>query len=634
MMASSSSSFYKTTDDDEVPSSGVSSVDVSNSSAAVAAVDTKTDNHIDSTDDVLTTSTHTVIRVAKKEEEVCYCADEDDEITTNRDDFNRSVEQFKKEEEEENNDDNNNNHNNVKSEEGRETYTDTEPTTFRSKSNNMPSHHVAAASSDSAAVKKEEEEEEKEEEEEDLTRLVKKGEEEKYDEINCNNNNKKEDNDDFFADWKVGNWCWVLPSTNPTCNDEGTTTQRRRQNQQNGTNNHSVISRPECRKRTTRSHNTSSINNEDTPKKKKARSLSPPPPSNRNNTDIMQEEDNEVNNKMNDDDNDDDDDGYESWTEGNWCLLLPTGSSSTSATVKIRNEQKHSSEISHASTKHRNCRKIPSHTALHADNPDKNTECDENYSNDDDDSDNNSNDDDDDDDDDEPKKSRTQKNSLRYTKAHNKKWNDMFHRLISYKKQYNSTSVPRRYTSDPKLGSWVNNQRMRNEAMPEYRTNLLNSIGFVWNALDNHWDKNFQRLVTYKKQHHGSTLVPAGYKADNQLAIWVREQRLSYNNSTSRKIISVDWIKRLESIGFVWYPHDVKWMKNYNRLVSYKNKHKSSHVPSNYNGDNQLPQLGAWVYNQRYLYRDGKLLKKREEFLNSINFEWEGKKQIFLLNRR
>ena len=33
------------------------------------------------------------------------------------------------------------------------------------------------------------------------------------------------------------------------------------------------------------------------------------------------------------------DKGYESWTEGNWCLLLPTGSSSTPTTVKIRTEQ-------------------------------------------------------------------------------------------------------------------------------------------------------------------------------------------------------------------------------------------------------------------------------------------------------
>ena len=61
-----------------------------------------------------------------------------------------------------------------------------------------------------------------------------------------------------------------------------------------------------------------------------------------------------------------------------------------------------------------------------------------------------------------------------------------------------------------------------NALMSEYRIDHLNSIGFVWNKLDNQWDKTFQRLVTYKKQHHGSTLVPWGYQADPNLVIWAR----------------------------------------------------------------------------------------------------------------
>ena len=390
----------------------------------------------------------------------------------------------------------------------------------------MTSHHAAAASSDSVAIKKEEEEEE---EEDDLNQLVKKEEEKKYGDINCNSK-EGDKGDDCFANWKVGNWCYVLPSTtnSPKCNDEGTTNRhrQRQRNQQKDTNNHSVISRPEYTKRTTRSRNTTSINSEfTTQRKKKARSsASPPPPSNRNNTDIMQEEDNEDNNKIHDDD-----DGYESWTEGNWYLVVPTGSSSTSTMVTIRTEQKHSSEISHAhSTKHRNCRKILSYTALHADDPDDSTECDENYSNDDDDSDdednNSSNNDDDDDDDDEPKKLRTQKNTMRYTKMQSKRWNEMFQRLVSYKNQHDSTIVSQKFAANSKLGNWVHTQRdnCMNALMSEYRIDHLNSIGFVWNKLDNQWDKMFQRLVTYKKQHHGSTLVPWGYQADPNLVIWAR----------------------------------------------------------------------------------------------------------------
>jgi hypothetical protein len=68
-------------------------------------------------------------------------------------------------------------------------------------------------------------------------------------------------------------------------------------------------------------------------------------------------------------------------------------------------------------------------------------------------------------------------------------------------------------------------------------------------------------------------------------------------------------------------------MTMYNRLVAYKKKYKSTQVPWNYNGINQLTDLGHWVYGQRALYRDGKLLKKRQELLNSVDFAWEAKRR-------
>jgi hypothetical protein len=94
------------------------------------------------------------------------------------------------------------------------------------------------------------------------------------------------------------------------------------------------------------------------PQKKKSRLLTHHPPSNNrsNNTVVeeqqqqqQEEEEENICNKeeaknidekdANDNTGADVDKGYESWTEGNWCLLLPTGSSSTPTTVKIRTEQ-------------------------------------------------------------------------------------------------------------------------------------------------------------------------------------------------------------------------------------------------------------------------------------------------------
>jgi hypothetical protein len=69
-------------------------------------------------------------------------------------------------------------------------------------------------------------------------------------------------------------------------------------------------------------------------------------------------------------------------------------------------------------------------------------------------------------------------------------------------------------------------------------------------------------------------------------------------------------------------------MMMYDRLVTYKKQLKSTHVPLRHTGQNQLTPLGKWVYDLRAFYRDGKLLKKRMDRLNSIDFEWEEKNRF------
>jgi len=62
------------------------------------------------------------------------------------------------------------------------------------------------------------------------------------------------------------------------------------------------------------------------------------------------------------------------------------------------------------------------------------------------------------------------------------KWEEMYQRLIAYKKEHKHTKVPYKYKEDRQLGHWVSNQRIahRNKKMMEERKHLLNSIGFAW----------------------------------------------------------------------------------------------------------------------------------------------------------
>mmetsp|Transcript_52131 Transcript_52131/g.53123 ORF Transcript_52131/g.53123 Transcript_52131/m.53123 type:complete len:87 (-) Transcript_52131:170-430(-) len=59
---------------------------------------------------------------------------------------------------------------------------------------------------------------------------------------------------------------------------------------------------------------------------------------------------------------------------------------------------------------------------------------------------------------------------------------ETYQRLVVYRQQHNNTNVPGRYKEDPKLGTWVKDQRTayRIKNMLEERVSCLNSIGFEW----------------------------------------------------------------------------------------------------------------------------------------------------------
>ena len=63
-------------------------------------------------------------------------------------------------------------------------------------------------------------------------------------------------------------------------------------------------------------------------------------------------------------------------------------------------------------------------------------------------------------------------------------WQEMYNRLVEYIDRKGDADVPQRYKKDPKLGTWVNNQRKayREGKMPLDRIEKLEAIGFRWNA--------------------------------------------------------------------------------------------------------------------------------------------------------
>jgi len=208
-------------------------------------------------------------------------------------------------------------------------------------------------------------------------------------------------------------------------------------------------------------------------------------------------------------------------------------------------------------------------------------------------------------------------------------WEEMYQRLVAYKKEHNDTRVPSTYKKDPPLGIWVTTQRKnyKNKSITVERKRLLNYVGFVWcgkapGARTMTWEEMYERLLAYKKEHE-NTKVPQNYKQDPPLGIWVTTQRKNYKNNS----IPVERKRLLNYVGFAWCGNapgtsTATWEEMYERLLAYKKEHNDTIVPRRYKKD---LQLGAWVTRQRRIYREKSITVERKRLLNYIGFVWDGK---------
>jgi hypothetical protein len=498
----------------------------------------------------------------------------------------------------------------------------------------------------------------------DLNRPVKKEEENNDNDdddikITCKQMGTQCDDDYDYSDWKAGDWCWVLPAdkntqqltsrsvksedggnntststaiisvNNTITNDSSPSSVRSKTTKETKTKRATqsiddetapaadeASSRPKKKKRT--NDDASSGNNTSNTTKQKEEYIE-----GRNyhrNTDVSSTVDNGVDSNSSTDDDDDDcnehlfeesnsdkGDGYESWTKGNWCWLLPRLHSVEK--INETEQQPHGlcaterTAITRSRSSRRRCRRSQSSSANVEVGGENENKLDEDYVERDDEDDNDHN-------------SSRRTKSGRNTKDQIERWNENFQRLVTYKKKYKSTNVPRSYAEDPKLGIWVSHQRScyNNNKLSETRVGRLDSIGFAWNPFGEKWSAMYHKLVAYKKTHI-STKVPRDYMEDPELGNWVNSQRKYYKNKT----LSTERIHHLESIGFAWDPLDAHWMGMYQKLVAYKKQYRSTKVPQQYTED---PHLGHWVRWQQECYRMKKLTEKRTELLNSISFVW------------
>lgn len=247
--------------------------------------------------------------------------------------------------------------------------------------------------------------------------------------------------------------------------------------------------------------------------------------------------------------------------------------------------------------------------------------------------------------------------------SYDDQWDAMFNLLNSYKEKYGDCLVPKRYAENPKLGTWVDTQRVLHKKMKkktegeggvegeagkagggrltEERIRRLEDLGFVWSLRDD-WQKHYDELKEFKKENDHCN-VPARYAKNRRLGIWVSSQRQQYKllqklpfSEKQNVRLNDERVKLLNDLGFTWTirsrdtPGEV-WSQKVRELKDFREIYGHCNVPMFYN-DN--PDLRSWVDEQRNLYQQHLLynrnssgseppyLAEKIRILEEIGFDW------------
>ena len=125
---------------------------------------------------------------------------------------------------------------------------------------------------------------------------------------------------------------------------------------------------------------------------------------------------------------------------------------------------------------------------------------------------------------------------------------------MTYRAKHGDCQVPTRFPEDPRLGTWVSDQRCKRHryrkkdgVLTPEQIERLDAVGFVWVVKNGGWEHMFKRLEDFKVQH-GHCGVPWSCQSDPQLGNWAMAQRLSAGGQLTEQCHQR--LRRLEYVGF------------------------------------------------------------------------------------
>ena len=157
-------------------------------------------------------------------------------------------------------------------------------------------------------------------------------------------------------------------------------------------------------------------------------------------------------------------------------------------------------------------------------------------------------------------------------------WEVQLAKLKAYKLKHGNCNVPKKWAEDPRLATWVSNQRSRKKNLdrgqpqPILETQVvqLEALGFEWRRLSGEsgvlgqnrasigtnagqnalWEAQLAKLKTYKRKH-GDCNVPRDAKLGN----WVKAQRIlkkQLDRGEPSAGMTAERAAKLGALGFTW----------------------------------------------------------------------------------
>jgi superfamily II DNA or RNA helicase len=199
-------------------------------------------------------------------------------------------------------------------------------------------------------------------------------------------------------------------------------------------------------------------------------------------------------------------------------------------------------------------------------------------------------------------------------------WMKWYSQVEAYAKEHGHPNVPNEFS--PSLAQWVYMQRVRRvkqvgvrPMLTRQQIELLDKLGFAWDAHDAKWVVFFEQFKEFKKQHgHGE---PGMIEGSDELKKWISKQR----QLNARQELNGNRKAVLDSVGFSWVAEeeDLHRSEMLERLRAYHSAHGHADVPDRWSED---PQLANWVRVQRKYREQGRLTDEKVRQLDGLGFTW------------